>query len=82
MLEHAFGPVAGGGLGLNKVYLAVFAENVAARRAYRSSGFREDGLLREDMFRTGIWHDQVLMSVLAREFIELMSTDETEGTRP
>lgn len=80
VLEHAFAPVASDGLGLNKVYLAVFAENVAARRAYRSSGFREDGILREDMFRAGVWHDQVLMSVLAREFNESMSTD-AKGSR-
>jgi RimJ/RimL family protein N-acetyltransferase len=56
-----------GGLGLNKVYLSVFAENIAARRAYARCGFREDGVLREDMLRDGAWHDQILMSVLARE---------------
>ncbi len=67
VLRHALIPSELGGLGLNKVYLSVFAENVAARRAYASSGFREDGVLREDMYRDGRWHDQILMSVLARE---------------
>lgn len=67
LLRHALSPEDGAGLGLNKVYLSVFAENVAARRAYARCGFREDGILREDMFRDGAWHDQILMSILARE---------------
>ena len=81
VLLHAFAAESDGGLELNKVYLAVFTENVAARRAYRASGFREDGLLREDMFRAGTWHDQVLMSALAREFNELVATFATGGNR-
>jgi RimJ/RimL family protein N-acetyltransferase len=67
LLRHALSPTEQSGLGLNKVYLSVFAENVAARRAYASSGFREDGTLRADMYRDGAWHDQILMSVLAGE---------------
>ncbi|HVB63994.1 MAG TPA: GNAT family N-acetyltransferase [Nitrolancea sp.] len=79
VLRHAFAPETDSGLGLNKVYLAVFAENIAARRAYRASGFREDGVLREDMYRAGAWHDQVLMSALAREFNESAATHATGG---
>jgi RimJ/RimL family protein N-acetyltransferase len=66
LLAHAFVPE--GGLGLHKVSLTVFSENVAARRAYAACGFREDGVLREDFYRGGRWHDQILMSILAREF--------------
>jgi RimJ/RimL family protein N-acetyltransferase len=68
LLRHAFAPTAAGGLGLHRVVLCVFAENEAARRVYRACGFREDGVLRDDMYRDGAWHDQVLMSVLDREF--------------
>jgi len=73
VVRHAFTPAASGGLGLHKVWLAVFAENTAARRAYFTIGFREDGVLREDMFRDGVWHDQLLMSVLENEFNEAMT---------
>jgi RimJ/RimL family protein N-acetyltransferase len=73
VLRHAFTPTDAGGLGLHKVWLAVFAENTAARRAYQSIGFREDGILREDMFRDGVWHDQLLMSVLDDEFNDAMT---------
>lgn len=68
VLGHAFGPAARGGLGLHKVSLSVFADNVAARRAYLACGFQEDGVLRDDFFRGGRWHDQILMSVLESDY--------------
>ena len=71
LLDHAFAAPGRAGLGLHKVYLAVFAENAAARRAYLACGFREDGVLRDDIFRDGSWHDQILMSVLDHEFAAL-----------
>ena len=70
VLRHALTMPDHGGLGLHKVYLAVFAENLAARRAYAACGFHEDGVLRDDMFRNGAWHDQILMSVLEEELEE------------
>lgn len=74
LLRHAMSSTTDGGLGMHKVYLAVFAENTAARRAYTSCGFHEDGTLRDDMYRDGVWHDQILMSVLAQEFDETSTT--------
>ncbi len=74
LLRHAFAPAATGGLGLHKVYLSVFAENAAARHAYAACGFREDGILRDDVYRGGSWHDQILMSVLEHEFIAFDQT--------
>jgi len=71
LLGHAFTPLSRGGLGLHKIVLSVFAENAAARRAYQACGFREDGVLRDDMYRDGAWHDQILMSVLETEFAEI-----------
>jgi RimJ/RimL family protein N-acetyltransferase len=70
LLGHAFaGPSGLGlGLGLHKVALTVFSENRAARRAYAACGFHEDGVLRDDFYRAGRWHDQILMSILEDEF--------------
>ncbi len=79
LLGHALAPVQLGGCGLNKIYLSVFAENIAARRAYASCGFQEDGVLREDMYRDGAWHDQILMSVLAREFDRTTRNEEGDS---
>lgn len=80
LLHYALAPAERDGMGLNKIYLSVFAGNVAARRAYASCGFREDGVLREDMYRDGAWHDQILMSVLARE-LDVMLDSKTGGSR-
>jgi RimJ/RimL family protein N-acetyltransferase len=68
LLRHLFARSEDGGLGMHKVTLAVFAENVAARRVYQRCGFQEDGVLRDDMYRDDTWHDQILMSILEDEF--------------
>lgn len=78
VLRHAFRPASDGGLGLHKVWLSVVAENQGARRAYAASGFREDGVLRDDLFREGVWHDQILMSILEDEFRQ---REEATGSR-
>jgi RimJ/RimL family protein N-acetyltransferase len=49
--------------------LDVFERNDRARHVYRSVGFREDGLLREAIYRDDAYHSLVLMSVLDREFL-------------
>lgn len=68
LLGHAFTPLRTGGLGLHKVWLTVAAENRAAQRVYLACNFREEGVLREHMYRNGTWHDEVVMSILDREW--------------
>ena len=80
LLGHAFAaPPAG--LGLHKVTLTVFTENQAARRVYLACGFREDGVLRDDFYRSGRWHDQILMSILEQEFLGDGSSHEPENRK-
>ncbi len=67
-LSLAFSSSDDDGLGLHKVSLCVVEENNAARRLYRACGFQEECRLREDFYRDGAWHDQILMSILQREF--------------
>lgn len=64
--DHAFDA-----LGLHKLWLMVFAHNARGRGIYGRIGFREEGVLREEYFHDGRWHDMVRMSVLAREWQEL-----------
>jgi RimJ/RimL family protein N-acetyltransferase len=73
LLRFAFSPEARAGLALHKVTLCVVAENHAARRLYTSCGFREDGVLRDDMWIDQRWHDQILMSILEGEFADDLS---------
>lgn len=54
--------------GLNRIELQVWAFNTRAVRAYEKAGFTEEGRKREAIFHSGVFHDEVLMSVLAREW--------------
>ncbi len=55
-------------LGLNRIELRVFAYNERARAVYRKIGYREEGVRREVAFHAGVFHDEVVMSLLAREW--------------
>jgi len=55
-------------LNLNKVWLGVTAENVGAHRAYVKAGFREEGRLREELYRNSRYYDAIRMSVLRSEY--------------
>lgn len=63
VLAHGFGV-----LGLHKIWLMVFATNSRGRRTYARLGFVDEGVLREEYFHQGSWHDMVRMSLLAREW--------------
>jgi RimJ/RimL family protein N-acetyltransferase len=54
-------------LGLHKLWLMVFRTNERGQRLYKRLGFVEEGILREEYFHEGGWHDMVRMSMLARE---------------
>ena len=56
-------------LNLNRVELNVFKDNERAIRCYEKSGFRQEGLKRQAMYRHGKYVDVIIMSVLKGEFI-------------
>lgn len=53
---------------LNRVCLSAFGNNPAGLRAYEHAGFRLEGVRRRVWYRAGAWHDDVMMSVLRREW--------------
>jgi RimJ/RimL family protein N-acetyltransferase len=55
-------------LRLNRLELEVFAYNERALRVYEGLGFRQEGTRREARLHQGVWHDALLMSILAREW--------------
>lgn len=65
LLEYAFGT-----LGLNTVYLNVYADNARAIASYEKIGFERRGAIPECFFRDGSFVDCVVMSVLKRDFYE------------
>jgi RimJ/RimL family protein N-acetyltransferase len=55
-------------LNLNRVYLHVYAHNLAGIRAYEKAGYRLEGVQRQGAFREGAYHDVHLMAVLRDEW--------------
>ena len=55
-------------IGLNRIYLSVFAKNRIAIESYKRAGFREEGMLREDYYADGQYDDILLMSILRKEW--------------
>ena len=62
LIDHAFGDMA-----LHRLGLRVIAYNTRAIRAYRKLGFVEEGRLRDNACVAGVYHDDLVMSLLARE---------------
>lgn len=57
-------------LKLHRVDLRVLAYNVRAVNCYKKCGFIIEGTERESAYVDGEWHDDLIMSMLAKEFIE------------
>ncbi len=60
--------IAFDGLNMHKVWLTCAAYNERGQRAYRRTGFREDGRLRDHRFIDGHYHDILVMSILEDEW--------------
>lgn len=58
-------------LNLNKIWLGVTASNTRAVESYRKTGFVEEGILREEIFRNGKYHPVLRMSILQPEYESL-----------
>ncbi|ASN06484.1 GNAT family N-acetyltransferase [Virgibacillus necropolis] len=58
-------------LNLHRVGLDVFAYNERAIKAYEKLGFKREGIVRDELFYDGEFHDSILMGVLKGEFVKL-----------
>jgi len=75
VLRYAFGP-----LGLHRVGIRVLAINERAIRAYRACGFVFEGRERETARLDGIWHDDLILGCLDREFEGSVAAGRLSGT--
>jgi len=64
LLHHAFTDLT-----LHRIGVRVLAYNHRAIRAYEKCGFVIEGREREAAFVNGAWHDDLLMGLLAHEFL-------------
>jgi RimJ/RimL family protein N-acetyltransferase len=52
---------------VNRIEATTEISNVAEQGALEKAGFTREGILRGTTFRQGLWHDQVIYSVLREE---------------
>jgi UDP-4-amino-4,6-dideoxy-N-acetyl-beta-L-altrosamine N-acetyltransferase len=65
MLKHAFND-----LNLHKVYLTVLESNTNAIKLYNKIGFTQNGILPDEVFKKGKYHNMILMSCFSRSIVE------------
>ena len=55
-------------LGLHKIVISCFAENLGSRRVIEKAGLRFTGTLVEDIWRDGRWHDHLRYEMTVGEW--------------
>ena len=51
-------------LNFHRVYLMVFSYNTRAINSYEKVGFRKEGILKDSLYKSGKYHDKVLMALI------------------
>ena len=62
-------------LGLNRLWLTVLADNEPARKLYERLGFLTEGTLKHHNHRGGVFHDELVMGLLSKDFKHDASSD-------
>ena len=57
-------------MNINKVKLFVYSFNERAVKSYEKSGFKREGVLRQEMFRDGKYNDEYVMGILKDEYFQ------------
>lgn len=57
-------------MNVNKIKLHVFSFNKRAIKSYEKVGFKVEGVLREQIYREGKYHDEIIMGILRKEWKE------------
>lgn len=56
---------------MNRVWATILDTNIASVKMNEKCGFKQEGVLRKSVFKDGVYHDQILMSILREEFDEV-----------
>lgn len=62
-------------LGLNRVYLTVFHDNIYAIKAYKQAGFEQEGILKQDFLRYDGYCDVLCMGITAERWKQKQITE-------
>jgi RimJ/RimL family protein N-acetyltransferase len=56
-------------LNLHKIFLGVHSQHIAAIKAYQRVGFRQEALLKGEIYRDGMYFDKAIMSIAADDVL-------------
>lgn len=62
-------------LNVNKVKLATVSFNERAIRCYEKCGFKQEGVLRQEIFKGGKYHDEIIMSILKEDYFGVKNVE-------
>jgi RimJ/RimL family protein N-acetyltransferase len=58
-------------MNIHKIRLKVFSFNKRAIKSYEKCGFIVEGRMREEIFRDGKYHDNIVMGMLKEEYLKI-----------
>lgn len=58
-------------MGLHRVEAMVLESNVGSVKMHKKCGYTEEGIKRDSIYKNGKYHNQLIMSVLHNEYIEM-----------
>lgn len=63
-------------INLRKVYSYALSYNALAINADKKIGFTEDGIMKEHIYQSGIYHDAIFLSLTAKDFFNLNNVND------
>ncbi|MFJ8461838.1 GNAT family N-acetyltransferase [Lysinibacillus xylanilyticus] len=58
-------------LQLNRLELQVYSHNIRGMKSYEKVGFKKEGILRQSLYMNDKYSDEIIMSILRDEYMEL-----------
>jgi RimJ/RimL family protein N-acetyltransferase len=62
-------------LNFHRISLQVFSFNERAIKLYEKMGFTNEGRIRQALYRSGNWHDIIIMGILKFEYVSELSVE-------
>ena len=53
---------------MNRVWATIIDTNVSSVKMHEKCGYKQEGVLRQSIYKNGTFHDQIVMSILKEEF--------------
>ncbi len=58
--------------GFNRIWAHILEDNIGSRRICEKCGYKKEGILRESVYKNGMYKNQIVMSVLRKEFDDII----------